>query len=281
MNDFRVNINLVVALMVEAKPFIDKLKLSHDAKHSTFKIYTSDNGNINLIVSGIGRNNAAAATAYLGAITSAQHDAAFWINAGIAGHSSLPVGDVVIANKLLERSTGRTFYPSVYPVSFTSTLLTTVDQPETSYLEQSAFDMEASAFAAAASKFSPLEFIQCVKVISDNIESGVESVSKGSIEQAAQTLVAAVNELIEAMGPDLEHCLAQTYLPKVFDDLRSGTHFSATQTVQLKRLCQRFSALGLEAKLNEMALLTFTSSKECIRLLEAELLLPEIGIKEH
>ncbi len=281
MDDSKLNINLVVALTVEAKHFIDKFRLKHDVRHSGFKIYKNTTGNINLIISGVGRINAAAATAYLGAATSAQVDSAFWINPGIAGHSSLPVGTVVVANKIVEQATGHMFYPSVYPVSFSSALLTTVDQPETSYLEQSAFDMEASAFALVACKFSPLEFVQCVKVISDNVETGVESVTKQTIEKSAQALVAAVNELIEVMGPDAAHRIAQTHLPQTFHDLRKRSHFSATQTAQLKRLCQRFIARGLEAKLEEMATLNFKTSKDCIRLLEVEISPPAVSIEEH
>lgn len=272
MFDPRINVNLVVALMIEAKGFIDRFKLSPDNRHTAFKIY--GNGNVNLIVSGIGRNNAAAATAYLGAQSASQQGVPMWINAGIAGHHSLPVGELVIAHKILERASGSTFYPQVYPLALTSTLLTTVDTPETTYKEQSAFDMEASGFAAAASRFSSLELVQSVKVISDNASAGVETVSNQSIEALMQSCVSPVIELIEVMLPPAAHRVAQAYLPKSFDEIAQAARFSATQMVQLKRLCQRYSALGLEGRLAEIAARDIQSAKAIIQQLDAGLQQP-------
>jgi nucleoside phosphorylase len=271
MFDPRVNVNIVVALMAEAKPFVERLTLSLDAKHAVFKLYTAPG--VNLIVSGMGRNNAAAATAYLGARTAEMQAVSVWINAGIAGHSSLSIGDLVIAHKILEKSTGRNFYPQVYPVSLTSTLLTTVDQPETDYLDESAFDMEASGFAAVASKFSPLECIQSVKVISDNAQSGVEVVSVQSIEGAMQENAKAVIKLVEVMLPSAIHRVSQTQLADAFQSMLARARFSATQVAQLKRLCQRYSALGLEQRLTEIAAMEIESSKKIIQHLDAQLLL--------
>ena len=269
MFDPAVSLNLVVALMAEAKPFIERFKLVHEPAHSVFKIYS--NGNLRLVISGIGRNNAAAATAYLGAQSSAPGKAAVWINLGIAGHSSFPVGTLIVAHKIFEKASGVAYYPQVYPGSLLTALLTTVDIPETNYAEESAFDMEASAFASIASKFTSLEFVQSIKVVSDNPEAGIDTVSKHSVDELMQQSVDAVIDLVQIMQPSTAHRLAQTYLPKAFDLIQQKTRFSATQSVQLKRLCQRYSALGLEQRLADVAAMDFISSKEIIHFLDADL----------
>ncbi len=268
MFDQAVNVNLVVALMVEAKPFIDQFKLTPQPEHRVFKIYS--NRNVSLIISGIGRTNAAAAVAYLGAQFSSAN-VSLWINFGIAGHRSQSIGELVIAHKILEKASGHAFYPLVYPVGLTSTELVTVDVPETGYANESAFDMEASGFAAVASKFTSLEFIQSVKVISDNAKSGIAAVSKSSIENLMHGSAAAVAGLVDVMLPSAAHRSAQIQLPQAFEHLLATARFSVTQTVQLKRLCQRYSALGLEQRLTEIAGMEFGSAKKIIQFLEAQL----------
>jgi hypothetical protein len=131
--------------------------------------------------------------------------------------------------------------------------------------------MEASGFAAVASKFTSLEFIQSVKVISDNAESGIAAVSKSSIEDLMRSSVTAVVQLIDVMLPSAVHRSAQIQLPQAFEQMLHTARFSATQTVQLKRLCQRYSALGLEQQLTEIAGMEFESAKKIIQFLEAQL----------
>jgi hypothetical protein len=132
--------------------------------------------------------------------------------------------------------------------------------------------MEASGFATVASKFSPLELIQSVKVISDNAQSGVEVVSQKSIEGAMQESVSAVINLVEVMLPSAIHRICQIQLPDSFNSILATARFSATQVAQLKRLCQRYSALGLEQRLAEIAAMEIESSKKIIQLLDAQLM---------
>ncbi len=250
MADFETSVNFVVALMAEAKPLIEEFKLSPCPNFKGFRIYTR--GEINLIISGIGRNNAAAASAYLAAIEEPKKLEPVWLNVGIAGHRSRAVGEVVVATKVVERESGHIFYPTYYPLSVPSSVLTTVDLPETDFSIDSAFDMEASGIATIATKFAPIEFIQFVKVISDNRDNSTEDLSKLGVYSLMRNSIDTILALIEAMQGSIEQRHAQVYLPQSFYTLIDSMGFSATEQVQLKRLCQRFAALGVEAQLDEI-----------------------------
>ena len=85
-------IHFVVALPAEGKPLIDRYGLRRRTLRSDYPIY--EGNDITLIVSGIGKVAAAAATACLHASTN-DHRPGVWLNVGIAGHSQRPVGDGV------------------------------------------------------------------------------------------------------------------------------------------------------------------------------------------
>ena len=83
-------IHFVVALPAEGKPLIDRYGLRRRTLRSDYPIY--EGNDITLIVSGIGKVAAAAATACLHASTN-DHRPGVWLNVGIAGHSQRPVGE--------------------------------------------------------------------------------------------------------------------------------------------------------------------------------------------
>ena len=124
-----------------------------------------------LIVSGIGKVAAAAATAYLRALIG--DTPAAWLNIGIAGHGSQAVGTALLAHKVVDATSGKSFYPTftASPLCCT-TLLHTVDlaQPAAS---DAAYDMEASGFCEAAQRFATSERIHCLKIVSDNPQSPI------------------------------------------------------------------------------------------------------------
>ncbi len=76
-------IHLVIALPSEAKPLLSHYKLKAVEDSCGFKIYQKDE--MALVVSGVGKSAAAAATAYLQAMTGNEPDRA-WINIGMGGH---------------------------------------------------------------------------------------------------------------------------------------------------------------------------------------------------
>lgn len=226
----------VAALHCEAKPVIDfyRLKKSHD--HHAFDIYQSEG--MCCIVSGIGKLNAAAATAWIAAIHQYSRSIA-WINIGTAGSQSYDVGSAWSINKITDIESGHPYYPvplinSQLPPEHCQTHR----QPDSEYDSQSLSDMEASAFFSTATRFSSAELIHCIKVVSDNRETPC-SRKKNEISQLIQQNIKAItefsqgllqlNQQVENIGisePDWQRFLSQA-------------HFSQTQKIQLKN-CLRF-----------------------------------------
>ena len=103
-------IHFVVATDSEARPIIDlfKLKKIKDLKQAF--IYA--NQNISLIISGIGKVNAAIGVTQTYYYYN-QKNNNIWINIGLAGHKYLKVGDICTINKITDNETKKIFFPFV------------------------------------------------------------------------------------------------------------------------------------------------------------------------
>lgn len=226
----------VAALHCEAKPVIDffRLKKSHD--HHAFDIYQSDK--MCCIVSGIGKLNAAAATAWIAALHQ-QSRSIGWINIGTAGSESYAIGSAWSINKITEVESGHCYYPvplinSQLPTEHCQTY----SQPDNQYQSQSLSDMEASAFFSTATRFSSAELVHCIKVVSDNNETPC-SRNKNEVSQLIQENIKAITEFSQNLA-QLNQQVEQISISS--SDLQRflmQTHFSQTQKIQLKN-CLRF-----------------------------------------
>ena len=165
---------LVVALAAEARPLLAFHRLRGVSGHP-YRICAGEQ--THLIVSGVGKVAAAAATAYLRALIG---DApAAWLNIGIAGHGSQAVGTALLAHKVVDIASGKLFYPTfTASPPCRTTLLHTIDrvQPATG---DAAYDMEASGFCEAAQRFATSERVHCLKVVSDNPQSSLSGAQCG------------------------------------------------------------------------------------------------------
>lgn len=216
---------LVCALSCEAKPLIDHFRLRLISNELPFSIYEREN--LKLIVTGVGEINASTACGYLGGKYSVEDDS--WLNIGICG-AKKKVGTPFLANKIFCEE--KSFYPSfVFPLPCSTLPLLTTSTPQKSLREGLLFDMEGVGFFAAASKFSKIEGIHCLKIVSD---CGAIRLDKN-----------VVMKLIEDQIPLLENLLANLAnlkLEKVcFDD----ESLSATERHKIRRLLQKCKALGL------------------------------------
>ena len=99
--------NFIVALQPEARPLIEGYKLVKRNDSSAFPVF--ENVNHRLIISGIGRMNAAAATGYL--LSELGQPTHAILNLGIAGHGELPTGTPFLANRLLCAEEKTVHYP--------------------------------------------------------------------------------------------------------------------------------------------------------------------------
>ena len=135
---------LTVALPAESRPLIDFYRLKPRAAKGAFRIYRNES--IALVVSGVGRIAAAAATAYLHAVTDEQRNCG-WLNIGIAGHAEHTVGTGILASRITDSSTGTSWVAAPVPdLTISTGPLVTVEAPETHYPETVMYDMEAAGF---------------------------------------------------------------------------------------------------------------------------------------
>ena len=264
-------INFVCALDCEARPVIDFYKLRSCPDVSGVKMYAAHDKQ--LIVSGMGKTAAAMAVGYLAAKTPAK---AVWINLGVAGHAEAELGSLFVAGKLIDQSTGYQAYPpllfqKVFPVSN----LLTVDKVKSVYPSNLMMDMEAAGFHQAAARFSPLELIHSVKVISDNSEQQHDKVNARQITDLLSPHMKAIDALVQNLSDllvDVENVDLQNWLQSTW----ASVHFTHYQRKQFSRLMERWYALFPE---QDMADIPVNNAKQAIAYLEQRLsnIEPEFG----
>lgn len=235
-------LRLVVALEAEARPLIERYRLERDVGARDFKIFRREE--TALVVSGIGKAAAAAATSYLHLTAGGERDAV-WLNVGIAGHGTRAVGEAVLAHKIVDRGTDRAWYPPlVFKPPCVTDQLTTVDRPERELASPGAFDMEASGFVATAGRFASAELVQCLKIVSDGPGTELEGLTREvvgrligkrlpMIEAVAVACGRLSRELrsLDAEPPELTTCLARW-------------RFTVTERRELRRLLRRRQTLA-------------------------------------
>ena len=231
--------NLVVALQAEARPIIEALDLVHDSLAGIFPVYCNDS--VSLVVSGVGRTYCAAAVTHLFHRTAQSTDQA-WLNIGIAGHQQVPIGSVLLASRITEQVSGRSWYPPyVLDVELSRSPLVTVDKPERYYPECCAYDMEASSFYQIASRCSTGELIQSLKIISDGPGSNLDL----KADQISQ-LIADQMLSIESMLSQLSNLALVLDTARVPQELVSyyleQWHFTVAQRHQLAVLLNRLKS---------------------------------------
>jgi hypothetical protein len=253
--------HFVVALQAEAKPLIDHYRLER-IEDGVFPVF--EGGGRRLVVSGVGKVAAAAATAY---VWDTPLDV--WVNLGIAGHRARAPGEIARASRVRDASTGARYYPTRVDRSPLDTEgLTTVEAPETAFVSEDLFDMEASGFYPTALRFSTSELVHCVKIVSDNLESGIGALTakrvRALVENNLDSVTALVGEL-EALATDLEPLRATTDLQPF---LRSW-HFTTSQRRRLSRLLSRHKAFGRSPSTQDLS--TMTTASDVLARLSDEL----------
>ena len=258
-------VNIIVAHGLEAKALVKALKLERHQASSEFLEYSNSN-RLRLVVSGMGKEAVAAAVTYLAQQqASADGEIRAWLNVGIAGHRDAPLGSAWLGNKITDRSSGASAYPPQLIEGVEVGSVVTVDEPETSYPLAAAYEMEASAFYAEAAKYSTAELVQVFKVISDNLENPISEIDLKLVPDLIATQIPQVLTLIESMSEIVEQYNCSQRLPSYYHEVCSKIRLTVNQKLQLKRLCQRYKALGLEAELAEVAGLKGGDAKQLMR----------------
>ncbi len=239
-------INLVTALPAEAAPIIKHWRLKKSNRTHPFTLFCRDD--IRLVVSGIGKCNSAAATAWLAGIESSYRQRnSVWLNIGIAGHAALTTGTLVCANRVLDASTRQSWYPTLINNPFTKAGIQTVDQPVSDYPAELVVEMEASGFYPTALKITTSELAQCFKVVSDNTANPLSAVTADTARTLIGDHLSTVENQLQVLLALAAHCDA-TDTSDIELLFESQWRFSATQKSQLQRLLQRQLAITGDTK---------------------------------
>ncbi|MCY4358618.1 MAG: hypothetical protein OXD01_13980 [Gammaproteobacteria bacterium] len=268
-------INLVVAHTLEARPLIKYLGLRQTA--TTPPLYVNEDG-IRLIVSGEGQHCAWQAVNYLAELDGTAAIQA-WLNIGIAGHQSMNIAQILLANKIVSRRSGEAVFPTlILPALQKFGELHTVDEPERQYPENVAYDMEAFAFFKAASAISTVELIHCFKIISDNKQNSVDTLIPARVKSLMESALGEIREVVA----ELQQLQGQVYQwqqsPPELEFFLDEVHLTVTQQTQLLRLCQRYYALGMKSELQKLTcsrILTSMDGRELIGRLQSKLAGPQ------
>lgn len=257
--------NFVVALPSEAKPVIEALGLKKCSEKTPFPIFI--NKLHTLVISGVGKNRAASATGYL--LGRNQSSSPVFLNFGIAGHGSLPLGSAFLATRIISDQESENFYPpQLIHSGVKKSPLCSVAQPVTNYPEPIGYDMEAHAFFATACLGTTRELIQVFKVVSDNPNHSIAEIDGNQITR-----------LIAGTLPDFQNICGQ--LQSMEEEINPTTQeidfkilgysihpFSQTQRHLLDRLFRHAHSLSLDQSVILAELRSGKSAKEAIRNLE-------------
>jgi hypothetical protein len=248
-----IPVNIIVAHGLEAKALVRMLELERHHVSSEFVEYSNSN-RLHLLVSGIGKEAITAAVTYLGEQQASDSgEIRAWLNIGIAGHRDASLGNAWLGNKITDQSSGASAYPPQLIEGIEVGSVVTVDEPENSYPLDAAYEMEASAFYAEATKYSTAELVQVFKVISDNLENPISEIDIRSVPGLIAAQAPQLQILIEGMSAIATQHNSSQRLPGYFSEVCSKIHLTVNQKLQLRRLCQRYKALGMEEGLSSAA----------------------------
>ncbi len=240
---------LLTALPSEAKPLLRHFELRGEPLPGPFPCHLGDG--LAVVVSGIGKAAAAAGCAYLyarlqhgGEVSAAELASAAWINLGIAGHGSLPLGEALLAHEIRDRASGRRHFPSlvIEPPCRTDTVIT-VDGVERAYDPPVAYDREAAAFFEVARRFTHSELVHCLKVVSDSPAAAPEQITAAKVEAWIGDRLGVLDRLLDACRVLMAEVAPLHADPPDFQDCLERWHFTTSDRHQLRRLLRRRQTL--------------------------------------
>ena len=229
----------MVALKEEAQVILDHFKLKVVNEKTIYPIYKNEEETHWLIISGIGRNNAAASTSYLYSYSNASKYTS-WINIGIAGSEKGNYGDLYLVDKISTYQGKKSTYPLAMPKTILPKMhLFTSDIPIIDYSTHELIDMEGSAFFDIASKLTSKEFICLIKVVSDGPQNDIKEITKSKISNLIKINLLKIIDIISYYERLSEEELQIAEKPELFCEIKSKWHFSATQSYRLETLLKR------------------------------------------
>lgn len=242
-------VNLVVAHPLEAKALLEWFDLDEIEPAGTLRCYGNNQG-IALMITGMGAESSAAGVRHL----HGQQPPGFraWLNIGIAGHPSAAVGSGFLIDRIEHRRTGECHWPPVPGLNLPGCGLVTVDEPESAYLKDAAYDMEAAGFYAAAAGLATTDLVYVFKIVSDNRENPVGEVDPQQVPELFRRQESAIRELVGHLRARSAAFTDWYDMPAEYELLLRKYRFSATRRAALGQYCRRFRALGRQRRLSEL-----------------------------
>lgn len=261
-------LNIVTALDCEAHALIAHFKLVKIAVPNQFNVYCNAQGSIYLIVSGMGRVNAAAATAFLYAHSGAQPQTCF-LNIGIAGHRDFDLAEIFLIHKVTDMSCRKSWYPFLPKKTALNTAdLQTVDTVMDGYPEQALQDMEGSAFFQAASCFVDHEQVSLLKIISDNQQQDTQAINKAKVKLWFEHNISQIDAIVMAFLNRSQQESVVAARPDLTEYLEKW-HFTHYQQHQLREYLRRWQVLSDEPFIEKVA--QATSAKTVLKTMQQSL----------
>lgn len=261
-------INLVVAHPLEAKALIEWFGLGEVEPRGELRCFENKQG-IALVISGLGARNAANAVGWLHGRQSPGFRA--WLNVGIAGHPFAAVGQGFLVNRIEHRRSGECFWPPIPDLGLPGCGLVTVDEPETTYGQDAAFDMEAAGFFAAAAGLTTTDLVYVFKIVSDNRENPASEVNPKRVPELFREQESAVRLLVDQLRERSAAFAGWHGMPAEYESLLRRYRFSATRKAALAQYCRRFRALGRQDRLSEIARGRFRDAASLMTAMRLEL----------
>jgi hypothetical protein len=189
-------INLLVALPPEAKPLIRSFALQRRQPDGNFPIYVSQE--ITLSLCGPGRESMEQAINFL--LEHQSISVSGWINLGIAGHGSLDRSHCLLIDSVIGQTTGERWKLTPPPLEKISrSSLHCVSQPESTYADDCAYDMESAGFTAALAAAGLLHLGQILKVVSDNPRQPSSEINGKMVSNLIEETIPTLSLLMEQL----------------------------------------------------------------------------------
>jgi len=203
---------IISAMGIETQSIIKYLNLKKTTDRP-FETYHNDE--VNLVISGVGKINAAGATSYLLKDTlKGLNHSDYVINLGICGslNNKFNVGDLVLVNKVVDYEKKRKYYTDILVKhNLKEGSIQSIDTLNVDYeFEEDLVDMESSAFFQIASKFLNVHQIYVLKVVSDKVNKNqpLERLTKKYIDELIYdkleeifSFTKSVNSLLKLFQP--------------------------------------------------------------------------------
>ena len=271
IRDIELKICWVIALAPEANPIIDLFDLRIFSNELDFPVYVNQENGHALVISGIGKTKAAAATTYLKMLLNVKKYVG-WINLGIAGFHLEPVGRLFQVIKVHDVGSKKSYFPGLRLSKIIQhQILYTVSQPETAYSDSVLFDMEASGFCEIAPMFSCNELVFVLKIVSDTPESPVGSISKKTITQLIHQNIEQLQKIIDTIEKLVSDEKKRLKIPEEVFQYFDKYHFTQSNRYKFIQTYKKWKSAFPNRKL-ENTLATANSASKLISSLESELI---------